>query len=77
MGSTSRVHEKLFGMILALWLLLGPGARDADAAAVRLRADKFAFVSSGMVSLEDGRLGFTKGFLVRDPNGHVMQLIER
>ncbi len=52
-------------------------ARDAAAAALRLRADKFAFVSPGVVALEDRTLGFTKGFLVRDPDGHVVQLIER
>jgi catechol 2,3-dioxygenase-like lactoylglutathione lyase family enzyme len=51
--------------------------RDADAAAGGLRAGKFAFVSPGVVALEEGRLGFTKSFLVRDPDGHVIQLIER
>jgi hypothetical protein len=29
------------------------------------------------VSLNDKRLGFSKGLLVRDPDGHVMALIER
>ena len=50
---------------------------DTAAAAERLRPGKFAFVSPGAVALEDPSLGFTKGFLVRDPDGHVMQLIER
>ncbi len=50
---------------------------DAAVAAERVRVGKFAFVSPGVVALEDRTLGFTKGFLVRDPDGHVMQLIER
>ncbi len=50
---------------------------DAAAAAERLRTAKFAFVSTGVIELEDGSLGFAKGFLVRDPDGHAMQLIER
>lgn len=50
---------------------------DTDAALGRLRAGKFAFVSPGVVTLEDRSLGFTKGFLARAPEGHVMQLIEK
>jgi catechol 2,3-dioxygenase-like lactoylglutathione lyase family enzyme len=40
-----------------------------------LLGEKAFFVSSGVVSAKD--LGFNKGFLVRDPDGHVMQLIEK
>ena len=43
----------------------------------RLRAGKFAFVSSGLIQMPDPSLGFAKGFLVRDPDGHVMQLVEK
>ena len=32
------------------------------------------FVSPGAVTLPDARLGFRKGFLVRDPDGHVMEV---
>jgi catechol 2,3-dioxygenase-like lactoylglutathione lyase family enzyme len=49
----------------------------ADAAAQRLFASRFAFVSPGVVTAPDGMLGFTKGFLVQDPDGHVMQIVER
>lgn len=38
---------------------------------------KYRFVSSGVTSLPDSRLGFQRGVLVRDPDGHVMQLTER
>jgi catechol 2,3-dioxygenase-like lactoylglutathione lyase family enzyme len=48
---------------------------DADAAAATLRRTA-QLVSSGVVSMPDGVLGFRKGFLVRDPDGHVMQVVE-
>jgi catechol 2,3-dioxygenase-like lactoylglutathione lyase family enzyme len=51
--------------------------RDAEAAAVRLRGGRSAFVSSGTVTIPEGGLGFSKGLLVRDPDGHVMQLTDR
>jgi catechol 2,3-dioxygenase-like lactoylglutathione lyase family enzyme len=37
----------------------------------------FRFVSPGAVSISDRALGFGKGLLVRDPDGHVMALIEK
>ena len=41
-------------------------------------ADTFAKrLATEVVSLNDKRLGFSKGLLVRDPDGHVMALIER
>jgi catechol 2,3-dioxygenase-like lactoylglutathione lyase family enzyme len=51
--------------------------RDADEAARRVRGGAFAFVSPGVVTVADGMLGFTRSFLVRDPDGHVMQLVEK
>ncbi|HSB71064.1 MAG TPA: VOC family protein [Candidatus Methylomirabilis sp.] len=50
--------------------------RDAGAAAQGVLGAKRALVSSGAVSVPDGRLGFAKGVLVRDPDGHVMQVVE-
>lgn len=52
-------------------------ARDAERAAGSLRAGRAAFVSPRVVALPDTPLGFRKGLLVRDPDGHAMQLIER
>ena len=49
---------------------------DAAAAAANLRANRSMFVSPGLVQLGRDDLGFTKGLLVRDPDGHVMELIE-
>jgi catechol 2,3-dioxygenase-like lactoylglutathione lyase family enzyme len=48
---------------------------SAKRAAQTLLDRKFTFVSSGVV--EAAGLGFTRGFLVRDPDGHVMQLVEK
>lgn len=50
---------------------------DATAAGQGLRTGKAAFVSPGVIAMPDGRLGFGKGFLVRDPDGHVMQVTEK
>ena len=35
------------------------------------------FVSSGVVANQTGQLGFSKAFLVRDPDGHAVQLMRR
>jgi catechol 2,3-dioxygenase-like lactoylglutathione lyase family enzyme len=32
-------------------------------------------ISAGVVTLPDKRLGFTKGMVVRDPDGHAMQIV--
>ncbi|MGE5275678.1 MAG: VOC family protein [Acidobacteriota bacterium] len=50
---------------------------DAEAAARRLFAARAPFVSPGAVALPEGRLGFRKGFLVADPDGHVLEIVER
>ena len=50
---------------------------DASAMVGGLRDGKFDFVSPGYVQMPDSILGFAKGFLVRDPDGHVMQLVEK
>ena len=49
----------------------------ADVFAQSLLAGNFRFVSPGVVAITDGRLGFSKGLLARDPDGHVMALIEK
>ncbi len=52
-------------------------ASDAGATARALRAAKAHFVSPGLVSVPNSQLGFAKGFLVRDLDGHVMQVTEK
>jgi hypothetical protein len=49
----------------------------ADLFAKRLLAANDSFVSAGVVALNDKSLGFSKGVLTQDPDGHVMALIER
>ncbi len=46
---------------------------DAGAAA-RAARGKYEFVSTADVELPDSRLGFRRAVLVRDPDGHVMEL---
>ena len=50
---------------------------DTTGLAESLRADGYSVVSTGAVEVPGGELGFKKGFLVRDPDGHVMQVIEK
>jgi catechol 2,3-dioxygenase-like lactoylglutathione lyase family enzyme len=50
---------------------------DTEAAAAVLRRGRFRLISPGPVSLPDTTLGFEGGVRVRDPDGHVIQLIER
>jgi catechol 2,3-dioxygenase-like lactoylglutathione lyase family enzyme len=49
---------------------------DVEAAAAMLRGTT-RFLSSGVVTLPDKVLGFTKGFLIHDPDGHALQLVTR
>lgn len=50
---------------------------DAGVAARKLRAKGYALVSSGVVEIPEKALGFRKGFLVRDPDGHAVKIIEK
>ena len=50
---------------------------DADAAARPLQAIKAAFVSSGVVANPTGQPGFKKALLVRDPDGHAIEIEEK
>ncbi len=51
--------------------------RNADAAASQLQTSRVNFVSSGVVANPTGQLGFSKALLVRDPDGHAIELEER
>ncbi|MBI2365417.1 MAG: glyoxalase, partial [Deltaproteobacteria bacterium] len=50
---------------------------DAAKAAQKLRAEKGRIVSPRVAELPEKSLGFAKGFLARDPDGHGLQIIER
>ena len=47
---------------------------DVDAAATELRR-MGQLVSSNVVTIPDGNLGFKRGVLVRDPDGHVILIV--
>ena len=48
---------------------------DAELLATRLATARVPFVSPGVVHVEDRALGFDRAFLVRDPDGHVVQVV--
>jgi len=50
---------------------------DAKAAALQLRANRAKFISNNIIEIPAKALGFKQGFLVRDPDGHVMRLVEK
>ena len=50
---------------------------DVAAAVDRLTAAGAPLVSRGVASVSEGNLGFTHGVLLRDPDGHVVQLVDR
>jgi catechol 2,3-dioxygenase-like lactoylglutathione lyase family enzyme len=50
---------------------------NAEAAVGRLRGAGVPFVSPGLIGLPADELGFRRGALVRDPDGHAMQLVDR
>ncbi len=49
---------------------------DGAAAAQRAREGKYRLISPGVVTLPDGSLGFARGVLLRDPDGHAMLLAQ-
>jgi len=49
---------------------------NADSAAAVIRRGRFRLLSPGAVTLPDATLGFRSGVLARDPDGHVVQLVE-
>lgn len=51
--------------------------KDAAAIAQRLRLNRATFLSPGVIAIPPQTLGFKRGFLVRDPDGHVLRLVEK
>lgn len=49
---------------------------NATVAAAVLRAERAAFVSAGVIDLPSAALGFRQAVLVRDPDGHAMEVVE-
>src|SRR6266536_1067227 len=51
--------------------------RAADTAARQLHSNRVNFVSSGVVANQTGQLGFSKALLIRDPDGHAIEIEEK
>jgi len=52
-------------------------AYDARAAARQVRQANISFVSSEVVANQNRELGFTRAFVVRDPDGHAIEIKEK
>jgi len=50
---------------------------NADAVTRSLQINRVMFVSSGVVSDSHSQLGYKKAFLVRDPDGHALEITEK
>jgi catechol 2,3-dioxygenase-like lactoylglutathione lyase family enzyme len=50
---------------------------NLDTAAKAIEAQKYGFVSPGVITLPNDKIGFSKGLMVRDPDGHAMVLVEK
>jgi len=51
--------------------------QNPESASQQARARNYQLVSPGTVTLPQNQLGFDKAVTVRDPDGHVMQLVEQ
>jgi catechol 2,3-dioxygenase-like lactoylglutathione lyase family enzyme len=49
---------------------------DADGTIAPLRMAACRFVSSGSISFAGANIGFTRGFVVRDPDGHALGILQ-
>ena len=51
--------------------------RNADETARQLSRSKANFVSSGLIANQNGELGFSAAFIVRDPDGHAVEIEQK
>ena len=51
--------------------------KNARSISQRLHLDRAKFISPDVVTIPDRKLGFKQGFLVRDPDGHVLRIVEQ
>jgi len=50
---------------------------DIEGLARSLNSGRFVLISPGVISTPNAELGFRSGLLVRDPDGHPMELVEQ
>ncbi len=51
--------------------------KDLNVIAQRLRANRTVFISTDTIAIPSSSLGFKRGFLIRDPDGHPLRIIEK
>jgi catechol 2,3-dioxygenase-like lactoylglutathione lyase family enzyme len=51
--------------------------KNADEAARELSLAKTNFVSTGLIANHNGKLGFSTAFIVRDPDGHAVEIEQK
>lgn len=51
-------------------------AVDLPSLSQRLRSEKYIFLSPGITDVEGSTLGFDRGLLVRDPDGHLIRFVQ-
>lgn len=51
--------------------------KDADLAAKKLHQGEYQFVSERIAEINEQTLGFQRAFLVRDPDGHVLRIVQK
>jgi catechol 2,3-dioxygenase-like lactoylglutathione lyase family enzyme len=49
---------------------------NAKAASEELRTDHARFISPNLITFKETELGFREGFVVRDPDGHALRIVE-
>jgi catechol 2,3-dioxygenase-like lactoylglutathione lyase family enzyme len=50
---------------------------DLEGLRQRLRREGIAFLSPGIVALQESGLGFRRALLIRDPDGHALRVVQR
>lgn len=50
---------------------------DTNMIAEKLMLEGHQFVSEALVNISEPKLGFKRGFMVRDPDGHVLRIVEK
>jgi len=51
--------------------------KDTSAAIRRISEAGYQVISSVVSAIPNGKLGFNKGVIVHDPDGHSLQLVEQ
>jgi hypothetical protein len=53
-----------------------PASANAKGVSKELRGDHADFVSPDLITFNETELGFREGFVVRDPDGHALRIVE-